>query len=434
MKFSRSALLGILLMSFSFSSQAAPNSNDLGQVRQAISAAQADLNKKQAAQKSTQKTLDKTRAALNKARQEVANVGKQQRETLARLQKLQTELEKLKGEITQAKTQISRLLSAYYKNRQANAIVLFLKNAETGQKARYLEYSRYINQANEKVIASLGKQQQELKQREAAVDQELAKLKKLRAQKQSAINKLGKEHAAAQTANQKLNQQIDQQTQKIARLRADETRLNQVLAEAARRRAEQQKRDAAHKQQAAQERLNQAKLGKPNPASKTQTAQANNSKTATTNERKPAAPRSTLTAEDRSLNAPYESSNSFSRLQGRLPRPVGGSITGRFGQAKPSGGTWRGVFFSTGAANVRSVAAGDVIHAGPVGGYGNTVIIDHGNGYTSIYMGLSSIHASGSVSAGSSIGTSGTLPSGEQGLYFEIRYRGGAVNPLSWLS
>jgi len=81
------------------------------------------------------------------------------------------------------------------------------------------------------------------------------------------------------------------------------------------------------------------------------------------------------------------------------------------------------------------VADGTVAYAGALNGYGNTVVIDYGDGYTGVYTGLSSIAvgSGGSVKTGGTIGTSGSLPSGEQGLYFEIRYRLAAMNPAAWL-
>ena len=84
---------------------------------------------------------------------------------------------------------------------------------------------------------------------------------------------------------------------------------------------------------------------------------------------------------------------------------------------------------------MQSIASGSVAYAGPLSGYGNIVLVDHGGGYVSVYSGLGSIGVSpgNSVSAGSRIGTSGSLPSGEQGLYLEIRYHSQPMNPLSWL-
>ncbi len=423
---------------------AAPDSGDLQEIQKAISAAQSDLKEKQAAQKSARQTLDQTRAALSKAQKELADVTRRQRQTWEALQKLQNDLSRLKTEVTGTKAQVARLLSGHYKNRQPNAVMLFLKNAEPGQKARYLQYTRYINQANEKVISELVEQQQALAEQEAAIDRELAQLNKLKAQKQAALGKIGRANSAAQTESSKLSAQIDNQTKRIAKLKADEQRLNKLLADIARRNAEKRKQEAAARQKTAQARIaaankaraaqaqkqkqQAAKSGKPADKKSTQTAKA---PTQTT-------PRSTLTAEDRNLRPTSDSAaaqSGFSTMQGRLRRPVGGSISGRFGQARPSGGTWRGVFFATAPAAVQSIASGSVAYAGPLSGYGNIVLVDHGGGYVSVYSGLGSIGVSpgNSVSAGSRIGTSGSLPSGEQGLYLEIRYHSQPMNPLSWL-
>ena len=411
-------LLLAALLGFSVYTYAAPEPSDLQDIRQAISAAQTDLKQKQAAQTRAKQTLASSQTALTQAQRELEALNRQQSIAWDKLQKLQAELEKVKTDITGTKAQVARLLESHYKNRQQNAVVLFLKNAEPGQKARYLEYARYIQQANEKVIKDLVSQQQQLAEREKAVDAELARLKALRMQKQAAVNRLNKTRNSALQQSQTLNNQIDQQTRRIASLRSDEARLNAVLANIARRNAAAKKAQAPAKRKQAEARLAQQRQN------------------ANTKKNTGSGVRSTLTAEDRSLQGIDQSSHSgLGSLQGSLRRPIGGSISGRFGQARPGGGTWRGVFFATPPAGVHSVAAGTVAYAGSLGGYGNTVIVDHGGGYVSVYTGLGSISVGGgsTVGSGSVLGTSGSLPGGEQGLYFEIRYRNQAMNPLSWL-
>lgn len=433
------ALLAAVLLACS-AQVAAVNTQEAGQglteVRQAIAEAQADVQKKQAVRKKVQQTLNQTQGALSRAQKEWDSINRQHREAWRKLQKLQNELETMQAEIAAAKTQVARLLSAYYRNRRPHAVELFLKNAEASQKARFLEYSRYINQANEKVIADLGRQQSELKQREAAVARELGRLKTLKAQKQAALAKLGKDNAKAKRDSEQIDRQINAQSERIKRLKADENRLNQVIAGIARRQAAQRKQEAAARNQAAKARLEAEKKRAAQSAKTSDEAARRNTETGSGKPKTAGktAPRSTLTDEDRALQAPYEESTAFSRLQGRLNKPSGGSISGRFGQSKDGGGTWRGLFFSTPPAAVRSVAAGTVVHAGIIGGYGSTVIIDHGGGYLSVYAGLSGVSAAvGShVQAGGTIGSSGSMAD-EQGLYFELRYKGSPINPSSWL-
>lgn len=115
--------------------------------------------------------------------------------------------------------------------------------------------------------------------------------------------------------------------------------------------------------------------------------------------------------------------------------PAQGTVSGQFGSARASGGTWRGLFIETAPAPVKSIAKGNVSYAANLPGYGNTVIVDHGDGYMSVYTGLSRINVqTGSeISENQNIGTSGTLPAGEQGLYFELRYRNQTMNPRAWV-
>lgn len=429
------------------SDNTAEAAGDLREIRQAISAAQTELKQKQAAQKNAHATLERTHAALAKAQKELADINRRQRNTWQKLQTLQEELNHLKTEVTGTKAQVARLLAGQYRNQQPNAVALFLKNAEPGQKARYLQYSRYINTANQQVINDLIRQENELQQQEKAIDAELARLKKIKAQKQAALAKLGRSRSAAQKESNRLSAQINSQTKRISNLRADEQRLNKLLANIAKRRSEQRKQEAASRKKAAEARLAAAEKARQssvskNTRAKNQTARENRAGTPTKNTPKtnstPATPQSTLTAEDRALQ-PTATANTdqggFSRMQGRLRRPVGGSITGRFGQSRPGGGTWKGVFFATSGAAIHSIAAGTVAYSGFLDGYGNTVVIDHGDDYVSVYSGLNSLSVgSGShVGSGQIIGSSGSLPSGEKGLYLEIRYRRQPMNPLSWI-
>lgn len=447
----------------------AEDSGSLDSLRRAISDTENDLLQKRQAQQKTQQTLDKTRAALAKARQELAGIDRRSRDAEQRLHSLQGELESLKAETASGKAQLARLIGGQYKNRQNNAVILFLKNAEPGRKARYLQYARRIGEANRQVVARLVSQQQQMQQHEAEIDAELAKLEALKKEKQAALAKLGKTRAAAQGENSRLNADIARQNDKLAKLKSDEARLNQVLADIARRNAAKRRQEAAARAKAARERLAAAKKTRPaappaagkadpaailegrsgRPSEKTPAAaqrpsentSANPSgQTAQRTSENPAPqsppPESTLTAEDRALQGEYaDNGNLFSKMQGRLPHPASGAVSGRFGQARSGGGVWHGQLFATAPAPVRSVAAGTVAYAGNLGeNYGNTVVVDHGGGYTTIYTGLSAVSAANgaSVREGSMLGTSGSA-FGEQGLYFEIRYRQRAMNPAAWL-
>jgi septal ring factor EnvC (AmiA/AmiB activator) len=127
-------------------------------------------------------------------------------------------------------------------------------------------------------------------------------------------------------------------------------------------------------------------------------------------------------------------------FKGVLPWPAQGIVTGRFGQPRTSqagpGAARTGIDISMAEGQmVRAVHEGIVGYADQFTGYGNLVIVDHGDGAYSLYGYLSSSDVSRGdrVDAQARIGASGRNPSGNPALYFELRVDGAAVDPLQWL-
>ena len=429
MKILPAALISAWLLAASAPLLAEPKPGDLKDVQKAISAAQQQIRQTGTEQKAVDGKFAQTRSQLDAAQAELTRLNKQHSQAQQQLQQLQTRLEQLKTDIGGAQAQVARLLNAHYRNRQPNAEILFLQQTEAADKGRHLQYMRYLNRANEQVIAKLHSQQQELAKQQSQVDQQFRQLAQLQQQQQRLLGSLGKKQQQQQQQSQALASQLNQQSQTLAELKDDEKRLNRLIQQLAVQAAAKRKAEAEARRLAAQKRA-QALAAAQQAA--TPPAGTANSSTAT----------STLTAEDLALQPPPDSGQDihqpagFSRLQGQMRRPVSGNIAGQFGQSRPEGGTWKGLFISTPPATVHSIAAGDVAYAAALQGYGNTVIVDHGDGYLSIYTGLSGIdvRAGSRVNARQSLGRSGRIPSGDNGLYFEIRYRNQAMNPLSWLS
>ena len=125
---------------------------------------------------------------------------------------------------------------------------------------------------------------------------------------------------------------------------------------------------------------------------------------------------------------------------GRLDWPVNGAFLYRFGRyVNPNNTTtrWNGIGISAPAGTgVKSVSAGTVAYAGPMGTYGNTVILEHGGGDYSVYGSLARIDVRKGtrVIKGQAIGTVGISdPALGSHLHFEIRRGGPAVDPAEWL-
>jgi septal ring factor EnvC (AmiA/AmiB activator) len=127
-------------------------------------------------------------------------------------------------------------------------------------------------------------------------------------------------------------------------------------------------------------------------------------------------------------------------FRGALPWPAQGIVTGRFGRQTTSRfGTAiarSGIEISLPEGEpVRAVHEGTIAYADQFTGYGNLVIVDHGDSNYSLYGYLSSIEATRGthLDAQAQLGTTGRDPSGNPALYFELRIDAKPVDPLQWL-
>ncbi|MGO8918890.1 MAG: murein hydrolase activator EnvC family protein [Stellaceae bacterium] len=126
----------------------------------------------------------------------------------------------------------------------------------------------------------------------------------------------------------------------------------------------------------------------------------------------------------------------FAKARGALLSPASGRLMRRFGENDELGVASKGLTFETrDGAQVIAPYDGRVLFAGPFKGYGQILIIEHGDGYHSLLAGLDRVE--GTVGqwlvAGEPVGT---MPSGDQKphLYLELRHDGQPINPLPWLA
>ena len=124
-----------------------------------------------------------------------------------------------------------------------------------------------------------------------------------------------------------------------------------------------------------------------------------------------------------------------SNFSGGFITPVAGTLTSPYGYR--SSGFHTGIDLATDSGTpIAAAAAGTVSFAGWSGGYGNLVIIDHGDGYQTYYAHCSAIYVQvgQSVSAGTTISAVGsTGNSTGPHLHFEVRINGSTVNPQNYI-
>jgi murein hydrolase activator len=133
---------------------------------------------------------------------------------------------------------------------------------------------------------------------------------------------------------------------------------------------------------------------------------------------------------------PIDSNDAFAHLRGKLAWPVSGHVIARFGETRAGGVKWDGVLVATErGAPVRAIYQGRVIYADWLPGLGLLTIVDHGDGYMSLYGHNERLYKAvgDRVSAGDAIASAGDSGgSAKPELYFEIRKAGKPVDPRPW--
>lgn len=420
--FALSASMALWANTAAPSAQNLEATQDVQAVQQELKQAEQALSEHKQEQKKLNTDIQRTQTALQAASNELAQLTQKQRQSAEVLSQLQLQLSQLQTQNQHNKAQAQRLLNSQYKNKQPEAVVLLLKNSNPNEKGRHIAYLRYLHQANEQVLRDLKQHMVQIDAQQQKIAAEHAKLQQLQHRSSQAHQRLKNQRQGQAKQHTVLQQNIAKQQAHIQDLKQDEKRLQTLLA-------------CLNRQQAAKPKV----LKKPAPKVATKKPIVSPPKTL------PKLNTPTLnhglTAEDMALDAaPFvqtanTSSHRFSQMQGRMALPTAGMITGRFGGARTSGGTWKGIFIQSQGASVHTIAEGEVVYAATLQGYGNTVIVDHSGGYMTVYSGLASIQVGTGeqLASRARIGSSGQLPSGEQGTYFEVRYQTRAMNPLSWV-
>ncbi|WP_262690666.1 murein hydrolase activator EnvC family protein [Kordiimonas aestuarii] len=123
------------------------------------------------------------------------------------------------------------------------------------------------------------------------------------------------------------------------------------------------------------------------------------------------------------------------QMKGLLPYPAVGKIVTRYG-AKEGAGHAKGIKIKARTnAQIVSPYDGQIVFAGPFRGYGQLLIISHGNGYHSLLAGLADLQAAVGqwVLTGEPVGTMSDRDEMTE-LYLELRHKGDTLDPVPWLS
>ncbi|WP_185267236.1 murein hydrolase activator EnvC family protein [Halopseudomonas xiamenensis] len=319
--------------------------------------------------------LRKSESEIGRLRRESGEIEQQIREGETRLQDLRQQAAELQLALEAQQEQIARQVRAAYMAGRQDYLKMVLNQDDPARVARMLRYYGDVNRARVEEISRYTQTIEQVRQ------------------------------ASAQIAEQQAVLQKDRESLALRQreMQAEQDKRNQVLASLRGRSQSQQQqinsREAERAELAALiKKLDEAITSIPTPAG----------------------------------------SLPFAQARGKLPLPVSGQIKARFGSQRGADARlkWDGLLIGAReGAPVHAIHGGRVVFADWLRGSGLLLILDHGNGYLSLYgHNQSLLREVGSwVQPGEAIATVGSSGGqGEAALYFSIRHRGQPLDPAAW--
>ena len=416
----------------------AQTQKQLDATRQDITELKKALSQLQEEKSGVQKDLRTTETEMGKLEKQVEALQKELKKSEVELQRLDQEKKKLQSARVEQQRLIAIQARAAYQGGRQEYLKLLLNQQNPEKFARTLTYYDYLSQARLEQLRNFNETLRQLAGVEKDIDLQQAQLLVQKSALDDQKSQLDTVRQERQVALAKLNQDFKVRDQKLQARQQDQTDLTKVLktieetlarqareAEEARQKALLAQQEA-EKRQREQEALAQARRN----------ADSNKARESDSDE----APRRPVKAPGAMVSSAGQSyGGAFDQARGKLPWPVDGRLLARFGESRGDDARtkWDGVLISaTAGSQVRAVHGGRVVFADWLRGAGLLVILDHGNGYLSLYGHNQSLlkEAGDVVKAGEAISTVGNSGGGQDtpALYFAIRQQGRPSDPAQW--
>jgi septal ring factor EnvC (AmiA/AmiB activator) len=347
--------------------------------------------------------LRQSERAISDTKRKLQKLESEQQKTRSELNIVNTELDQVQTGIAERQKRLGQMLKQAYMRGGGDSLRLLLSGKDPNEVSRELVYLNYLSQSQLELIESLRRELDQLARLKQSAAEKDRALTEIRQSKIAEQERLLREKQARQSVLNRLSGQIKAQRKEISTLKQDEKRLTELIAKLAR--LAQKRKAKTPKKQASRAALS-----------------------------KPSGPVGINTEVPEAIYG----DTVFSRLKGLLRLPVRGELMNRFGAPREDGGlTWKGLFIrAQEGAEVKAVAAGRVVFAEWLRGFGNLVIVDHGEGYMSLYSNNESLYKQPGegVKSGDTIASAGNSGGQEEpGVYFELRHQGRPINPMAWI-
>jgi septal ring factor EnvC (AmiA/AmiB activator) len=349
-------------------------------LRARIDELQRSLDEKAAEREEARDALRDSERAISEANRTLAALALESNQLKAESARLAERRRALEGTLAERQGAVEAVLRARQGLAAPELVRAALSGDDPGQLARRLQYIAYLSRAAAELIATHRAELEALAALEREAEVKRSRLSAVEQASRADRSRVLREREARRRVLGRLAQELRRSRRQISVLRADEARLARLVEGLGRVLA-----------------------------------------------RVEAVPDTALQTE------------AFSRLRGKLRLPVRGELTRRYGAPRGASGIEaKGVFIRAPQGEpVRAVARGQVVYADWMRGFGNLMIVDHGENYLSIYANADSLlkQVGDVVHPGEPLATAGASGGNEEtGLYFELRHLGRAFDPLGWVT
>ena len=348
---------------------------ELKQLQQRISRLRKKLQTIQHKRNRVKNELRRTEKSISRINRKLRRLRKQIREQQYTLNTLYKERTKLKASLQKHRKMLGSQVRASYVMGRQEQLKIVLNQGDPATLARALVYFDYLNRSRTRQIKDVVYELNRLRQVEADINKEKQILESLRTQQAEKKKALVKKRKVRKRILNALKRELETKGKKLGRLLQNEQQLQRILNAVGRVLAD---------------------------------------------------------IPDKGLQE-----KPFASRKGQLNWPTAGRIRYRFGSRRSIGKLrWKGVVIQAASGNeVRAVARGRVAFADWIRGYGLIIILDHGDGYMSLYGHNQSLFKEIGewVEEGETIASVGNSGGQSQSnLYFELRFKGKPVNPAKW--
>jgi len=365
---------------------------NLGQIKKKINAIDLEIKKNTSTQKNLSNELKLQERKIKKTKKQISKIKKKEKINKKKLKNLNKRIKKLQKKLARKKKIYSEVLYQSYIKPKPSYLQMFLEGINPNEITKQINYIGYLSRSQNNNIIEINNTYDNISSTKKLTSKTLKNINTLKYKNVKNSKKLQKQKKQKIIVLNKISYKLKSQKEFKSKLLEDEKKLTNII------------------------KMLIDKSNKENKENKVKTAKTKSA--------------------NGLPNSKFDGIN-FAKLKKKLKLPVIGKIVKKFGsKRKDTGVTWKGIFIKAKkGTEVFVVAKGKVVFSDSMRGFGNIIIIDHGNNYMSIYANNEKLlkQKNQIVKGGEIIALVGNTGGNEMnGLYYELRRKSKPFDPLKW--